>query len=106
MRHRRKHDGHDVGVGNMAVDVGDAQSDSDDESLPNSSELFVSFVISPPPTWTFSTYFDVKPLIINLKNGAIIFLPCDFYLSIVFFPRLISAATDWISTILLHMAWP
>ena len=42
--------------------------------------------------------------------GAIIFLPCDFYLlSIVylsFFPRLISAATDWISTILLHMAWP
>ena len=23
-----------------------------------------------------------------------------------FFPRLISAATDWISTILLHMAWP
>jgi len=37
-------------------------------------------------------------------------LPCDFYLlPIVFylsFPRLISAATDWISTILLHMAWP
>ena len=26
-----------------------------------------------------------------------------FYL---FFPRLISAATDWMSTILLHMAWP
>ena len=23
-----------------------------------------------------------------------------------FFPRLISAATDWMSTILLHMAWP
>jgi len=23
-----------------------------------------------------------------------------------FFPRLISAAIDWISTILLHMAWP
>jgi len=45
------------------------------------------------------------------NRGAIIFLPCDFYLSIfylllLFFPRLISAATDWISTILLHMAWP
>jgi len=42
-------------------------------------------------------------------GGQYIFLPCDFYLSIVylsFFPRLISAATDWISTILLHMAWP
>jgi len=36
---------------------------------------------------------------------TIIFLPCDFYLS-SFFPRLISAATDWMSTILLHMAWP
>ena len=43
------------------------------------------------------------------NRGAIIFLPCSFFLSIffyLFFPRLISAATDWISTILLHMAWP
>jgi len=44
------------------------------------------------------------------NRGAIIFLPCDFYLSsfffLFFFPRLISAATDWISTILLHMAGP
>ena len=33
----------------------------------------------------------------------------SFYLSSIylsFFPRLISAATDWMSTILLHMAWP
>jgi len=29
----------------------------------------------------------------------------SIYLS-SFFPRLISAATDWMSTILLHMAWP
>jgi len=36
---------------------------------------------------------------------AIIFLPCSFYLSI-FFPRLISAAGDWMSTILPHMVWP
>ena len=35
---------------------------------------------------------------------TIIFLPCDFYL--FFIPRLISAAADWMSTILLHMAWP
>ena len=41
------------------------------------------------------------------RGGAIIFLPCDFYLSIFFFfPRLISAAVDWMSAILLHMAWP
>jgi len=35
------------------------------------------------------------------------FLRCDFFLSSSFFiPRLISAAVDWMSTILLHMAWP
>jgi len=38
---------------------------------------------------------------------TIIFLPCDFYLSSSsFFPRLISAAVDWMSTILPHMVWP
>jgi len=43
------------------------------------------------------------------NRGAIIFLPCSFFLSfylLSFFPRLISAAADWMSTILLHMAWP
>jgi len=31
----------------------------------------------------------------------------SFYLLLLFFiPRLISAAVDWMSTILLHMAWP
>ena len=38
---------------------------------------------------------------------TVIFLPCGFFLSIFFFfPRLISAAINWMSTILLHMAWP
>jgi len=39
---------------------------------------------------------------------TIIFLPCSFFLllSSSFFPRLISAVGDWMSTILLHMAWP
>ena len=43
------------------------------------------------------------------NRGAIIFLPCSFFLllsSSSFFPRLISAAADWMSAILLHMAWP
>jgi len=35
---------------------------------------------------------------------AIIFLPCGFFLS--FFPGLISAAADRMSTILPHMVWP
>jgi len=29
-----------------------------------------------------------------------------YLLSIYFFPRLISAIADWMSTILLHMVWP
>ena len=42
---------------------------------------------------------------------TIIFLPCSFFLLLLssssfFIPRLISAVTDWMSTILLHMAWP
>jgi len=41
---------------------------------------------------------------------TIIFLPCSFFPSffflLLFFPRLISAAVDRMSAILLHMAWP
>jgi len=40
---------------------------------------------------------------------AIIFLPCGFFLSffyLSFFPRLISAVADRMSTILPHMVWP
>jgi len=38
---------------------------------------------------------------------AIIFLPCGFFLSFFFFfPRLISATVDWMSSILPHMVWP
>jgi len=43
-------------------------------------------------------------------GGPLYFCPVvlSIYLLSVFFfiPRLISAATDWMSTILLHMAWP
>jgi len=39
------------------------------------------------------------------NRQAIIFLPCGYYL-FIFFPRLISAAGDWMSTILPHMVWP
>jgi len=38
---------------------------------------------------------------------AVIFLPCGFYLLLsIFFPRLILAVADWMSTILSHMVWP
>ena len=44
------------------------------------------------------------------RAGSYIFLPCDFYLSFSssssFFPHLISAVVDWMSTILPHMVWP
>jgi len=35
---------------------------------------------------------------------TIIFLLCGFFF-LLFFPRLISAAVDWMSTILRHMVW-
>ena len=43
-----------------------------------------------------------------VADADIIFLPCSFYLLLLsfFIPRLISAAADWMSTILLHMVWP
>jgi len=34
-------------------------------------------------------------------------LPCGFFFFLLFFfPRLISAVADWMSTILTHMVWP
>jgi len=41
------------------------------------------------------------------NRGPLYFCPVIsiVYRLSIFFPRLISAATDWISTILLHMAW-
>ena len=49
--------------------------------------------------------------VLSYCYGRPIFLPCSFYLLsssifLFFIPRLISAAADWMSTILLHMAWP
>ena len=45
--------------------------------------------------------------IMGISYFCFLFLPCDFYLSIFFyFPRLISAVGDWMSTILPHMVWP
>jgi len=42
-----------------------------------------------------------------VADADIIFSSCGFfYLSSSFFPRLISAVAEWMSTILLHMVWP
>jgi len=40
------------------------------------------------------------------EGRPLYFLPCGFFLLSFFFPRLISAAADWMSTILRHMMWP
>ena len=48
-----------------------------------------------------STYFDHLLWPPCVADADIIFLPCGFYLSF-FFPRLISAVGDWMSTILPH----
>jgi len=60
-----------------------------------------------PSRWALAHILVIMAALCN--RGAIIFLPCSFFLSVFFclsfFPRLISAATDWMSTILLHTAW-
>ena len=42
------------------------------------------------------------------NRGPLYFCPVVsfFFFYLLFFPRLISAAVDWMSAILLHMAWP
>ena len=58
------------------------------------------------PVVTLSTYKFLlwPPYVIR---QAIIFLPCGFFLLLSsFFPHLISAVADWMSTILPHMMWP
>jgi len=60
-----------------------------------------------PETCLFS--YIVPELLVIMVTLCNIFLPCNFYLSIyllLFFPRLISAAVGWMSTIFWHMVWP
>jgi len=67
-----------------------------------------------PGTWQMAEcfrialYHDIYSLWSPYVIGqTIIFLPCSFFLpSFFFFPCLISAVGDWMSAILLHMAWP
>jgi len=53
-----------------------------------------------------NTSFSASALLLSrcVIGQTIIFLLCDFYLSfsLFLFPRLISAAVDWMSTILPH----
>jgi len=58
------------------------------------------------PHWWLAAYILRILIMAALWNRAIIFLPCCFFLSSIFFPRLISAAADRMSTILPHMVWP
>jgi len=78
--------------------------------------MTVTYILSLFPTFAFqfqeiiSASFFGSSLWPTYGIGqAIIFLACDFYLSIFFFylfPHLISAVRDWTSTILPHMVWP
>ena len=70
-------------------------------ALWNRADHYIFSVVSSSSLWPPYPY---------VIGGAIIFCPVvSFFLSssiFLFLPRLISAATDWMSTILLHMAWP
>ena len=41
-----------------------------------------------------------------VADADIIFLPSGFFFYLTFFPRLIPAVADWMSTILPHIVWP
>ena len=77
--------------------------------MPNfTSDILVNVVRTKIPLMSILLSSLVMAALCN--RGAIIFLPCSFYLLLsfffFFFPRLISAAGDWMSTILPHMVWP
>jgi len=63
--------------------------------------IFWIFFIFCDYWFIFFSYPVIMAAICN-RAGHYIF-PCDFFL---LFPRLISAATDWMSAILPHMVWP
>jgi len=63
---------------------------------------YVSMTTSTVTTGVFFSYG--RPYVIG---QTIIFSSCVlFFLFLLLFPRLISAAADWMSTILPHMVWP
>jgi len=73
---------------------------------PHSSLLWPPFVadvdmIFLPCVFLWSPYVIGQTIIFS---SCSFFLPSSFYR--LFFPRLISAVGDWMSTILLHMTWP
>jgi len=82
--------------------------------------LFFSSLWSPYVIWQTIIFLPCSFYILLLllmaalcNRGAIIFSPCSFFLLLpiffyllLFFPRLISAAGDWMSAILPHMVWP
>ena len=51
-------------------------------------------------------YVSIGLVMAALCNRAGHYIFALWFLSICIFPRLISAATDWMSTILRHMVWP
>jgi len=62
--------------------------------------------VSPDPQGLYKCFIIIMAALCNRAGHYI--LHCDFFLLLlsIFFPRLISAAADWISTILPHMVWP
>jgi len=58
---------------------------------------------------TISSQFIVMAALCNRAGHyifALLFLSFFVFLLLSFFPRIISAAADWMSTILAHMVWP
>jgi len=59
-------------------------------------------------SWTLTDFARCKIHFMSKSCIKLYFTPCGFYLlsSFSFFPRLIAAVENWMSTILPHMMWP
>ena len=54
-------------------------------------------------SWVLS---EVTSFMVALCNRETIYIFMLWFVLLLFFPRLISAAADWMSAILPHMVWP
>jgi len=80
-------------------------SDACNQQYPSFQEESVNFLFS--KFYDSAWYYRCLLWLLYGIGQTIIFLPCVFFPFFFFFySRLISAAANWTSTILLHMVWP
>jgi len=73
------------------------------EDLPGPNRAWLLRVYSVAPRPLLSLFMAA---LCDRAGRPYIFSSCRLFFLLLFFPRLISAVADWMSTILPHMVWP